>query len=437
MTHRKRLPLRLGAAAAALTAVLAGYAPQAGATRPHASPVQITVWHEYTKKNLDAFNDLIGQFEAAHPTIKVTQVASTNYDALFQKLQSAVFAGNPPTLAQSYESWVQQFSTKNNAIEDLGPYVSGSHGLSSADIKDFYSSLWADGQLNGKRLMMPFSKSDIVLYYNPAILSKYGVTTAPKTWDEFAVDCAKVTQISNGRATQWGTTYQVDESTWYAWEHEWGNTVLDARNKAAFGTSKGAEPVSFFANLAKKKQIVVSGTQNYQDQADFDAGKTAFDIGTSAGLSYELAGAKAGVQVKEAPLPAGPVGRATELFGAPLTMFSKATSEQKQAAWLFLTFITQPAQTAYWSMHTGYMPVRRSALDRPALKAYYRQYPDRLAAVSQLDNAVLEPTLNGWPKAINDIDTQLTSALSGTREPVSAMRQAATQVDADLASAQQ
>ena len=45
--------------------------------------------------NLQAFNHLISQFEAANPTIKVDQVASVNYTALFQKLQSAVFAGQP------------------------------------------------------------------------------------------------------------------------------------------------------------------------------------------------------------------------------------------------------------------------------------------------------------------------------------------------------
>jgi multiple sugar transport system substrate-binding protein len=403
---------------------------------PAKDQVTISVWHEYSGGNLKAFNYLIKEFETANPTITVQQVASTNYDALFQKLQSAIFAGNPPTIAQSYEDWVQQFATKNNAVADLTPFVNGKTGLSAADIKDFYSSMWADGVLNGKRLMMPFSKSDIVLYYNPALLAKYGIMSPPKTWDEFAADSAKVTVISNGRASQWGSTYQIDESTWYTWEHEWGTQVLNAKNQAAFGNAQGGAPLAFFANLAKKKEMVVSPTANYQDQADFDSGKTAFDISSSAGLSYEVSGAKPGVQVKVAPFPAGPKGQATELYGAPFTMFSKATPAQQQAAWLFLKFITEPAQTAYWSQNTGYMPVRRSALKTPALAAYYKQYPDRLAAVQQLGNAVLEPSLTGWPKASSDIASQMTAALNGTKDPTAAMEQAATQVNSDLANAQ-
>lgn len=409
-------------------------APAHGA--PARAQVTITVWHEYTKLNLDAFNHLISEFEAANPTIKVEQVASVNYTALFQKLQSAVFAGNPPTIAQAYENWVQQFTTKNNAIQDLTPYINGKNGLSQADIKDFYKGMWADGMLDGKRLMMPFSKSDIVLYYNPVLLNKVGIKAPPKTWDEFAADCAKLTVINNGHASQWCTTYQVDESTWYTWEHEWGNAVLNAKNQAAFGNAKGAAPLVFFANLVKKKEMAVSTTTNYQDQADFDSGKTAFDISTSAGLSYEISGASPGVQVKVAAFPAGPVTQATEMFGAPFALFSKASDAQKQAAWLFLKFITEPAQTAYWSMHTGYMPVRRSALNIPALKAYYKQYPDRLSSVDQLDNAILEPALSGWEKATTDIATQMGAALNGTKDPTSAMQQAASQVNADLANAQ-
>jgi multiple sugar transport system substrate-binding protein len=428
------LAVRLLAAAMLTASVGAAHVPAQAATAK--APVTITVWHVYTHNNLAAFNHLIGEFEAANPSIKVVEVGSTGYGPLFQKLQSAVFAGNPPTISQAYEDWVQQFVTKNNAIEDLTPYISGPNGLSAAEIKDFYTSDWADGLLDGKRYMMPFSKSDTVLYYNPTLLAKYGVMAPPRTWNDLATDCAKVTQINNGHPTQWCLTYQIDESNWTAWEAEWGNTILNSKNQATFGNAAGAAPLAFFANLVKKQEMVVSATQNYQDQADFDAGKTAFDISSSAGLSYEVSGASPGVTVKEAAFPAGPAKQATELYGAPLVIFSKATMAQKQAAWQFLKFLTEPAQTAYWSMKTGYMPVRRSALATPALKAYYAQYPDRLAPINQLDNAVLEPSLLGWAKAINDIGTQMDAALTGTKTPLAAMQQAASQANADLANAQ-
>lgn len=431
MKHRRHTPLQLASLAVALLVVFAGVAPGANAAQRHASPVQITIWTAYTKALLPPFTHLITEFERQHPSIAVTEVSSENYNALLQKEQSAVFAGNPPTVAQAYESWVQQF-TQNHAVQSLNPYINGTAGLSAAEIKDYFAADWKDSLLNGSHYMMPFSKSDIVLYYNPAILKKYGITSPPKTWYEFATDCAKVTKITNGRPSQWGSTVQVSEAEWYAWEYEWGGTVLNANGKAAFATAKGIAPVSFFANLAKKKVIVVSTNQNYQDEADFDAGKAAFDFNTSAELPFILAGAQPGVQVAVAPFPAGPVQQTTELYGAPLVMFAKASSAQKQAAWTLLKWLTAPQQTAYWSMNTGYMPVRRSALDLPVMRAYYQKNPTRKAAVEQLDHAVIEPALNGWPKAQNDIQTNLLAALTGSREPAAAMRQAAQQVDGDL-----
>lgn len=423
--------LRLVCAAVLLTAVLAGFTPPAQAARPHASPVAITIWTAYTKGLSATLAQLIHNFEQKYPGITVTHVSAVDYNTLLQKEESAIFAGNPPTLGQAYEAWVEQF-TRSHAVQDLSPYIDGKNGLSREQIGDYFTSEWNDGVLHGTRYMMPFSKSDIVLYYNPALLKRSGITAPPATWDQFAADCARLTKIENGRASQWGATLQVDEADWYAWEYEWGNQVLDAHNKAAFATSKGAAPVAFFANLAKHKYIVVSTTQNYQDQADFDAGKTAFDISTSAGLSYVLAAAEPGVQVSVAPFPAGPVRQATEMYGAPLVIFSKAPEAQKQAAWTFLKWLTEPAQTAYWSIQTGYMPVRRSALDLPEMRAYYKKYPTRKASVEELNNAIIEPSLNGWPKAQNDLQTVLLAALTGSKSPLEAMRQAAQQVDADL-----
>jgi len=122
-----------------------------------------------------------------------------NYTALQQKLQSAIFAGNPPTLAQAYESWTNQW-LQNHAVQDLDPYINGKNGLSKADVKDFFGKDWSDRLLGRRAYMMPFSKSDIVMYFNRALLRRYGINAPPKTWTQFAADCKKVTIIPRGQA---------------------------------------------------------------------------------------------------------------------------------------------------------------------------------------------------------------------------------------------
>ena len=98
-----------------------------------------------------------------------------------------------------------------------------------------------------------------------------------------------------------------------------GQQVLNAKNQAAFGNATGRRAAGLLRRpgeeAADRGHLT---TANYQDQTDFDSGKTAFDLSSSAGLSYEISGASPGVQVKVATLPAGPAVQATELYGARL-----------------------------------------------------------------------------------------------------------------------
>ncbi|MGH2448233.1 MAG: extracellular solute-binding protein [Chloroflexota bacterium] len=429
MTHRR---LFRGAVltAVALSLALASYVPSARAASSASPKVTITVWNAYTHGLGDAFNHLVTKFQTLYPNITVQSIVSPNYTALFQKEESAVLAGNPPTVGQAYESYVRQFNGQH-AIQNLAPYINGKSGLSKKQINDFFAKDWKDGLLGKQRLMMPFSKSDIVLYFNRALLKKNGISSPPKTWYQFSKDCKKLTKRSGGRVTQWCTTIQMDESNWFTWEREWGGQVL-SHGKAAFDNRKGMAPVEFFRNLVKKGEVVVSNNFNYQDQADFDAGKTGFDISTSAGRTYEVSGAKPGVEVAETTFPAGPAHRATEIYGAPMTMFKKASAAEKSAGWLFLKWLTEPRQTAYWAENTGYMPVRKSALKLSSMKKYYKQFPQDRASVQQLKYAISEPTYSGWSKAQTDLETDLIAALSGTKSVPDAMKSAAAQVNSDL-----
>lgn len=417
---------------AVLSLLVAYVTPAARAAKPHAGDVTVSIWTAFNGAQLAAFNYLAGNFMRLYPYIKIQEVSAPNYTALFQKEQSAVFAGNTPTIAQAYEQYTAAFN-KSHAVQNLEPYIKGKHGLSAKDIKDFFPGMWADGLLGKQRLMMPFSKSDEVMYYDGPKLRRFGIKSPPKTWAQFAADCKKVTVLDKGRPVQWCSTVGNDASIWFTLEHDWGNQVINKKGKAAFATRQGAAPVQFIANMIKHKELVLFTSANYQDQADYDAGKTMFDFSSSAGITYVVGGAKPGVGVAEAPLPGGPMHTYTEMYGAPLIMFKKASTAEKNAGWLFLKYITEPRQTAYWSIHTGYMPVRKSALRLPEMKAFYKQHPQDHAAVEQLNHVIFEPTNPGWAKARDDIATELTAAYSGNKSAMAAMQKAAKEVDADMA----
>ncbi|HVH32209.1 MAG TPA: extracellular solute-binding protein, partial [bacterium] len=76
-----------------------------------------------------------------------------------------------------------------------------------------------------------------------------------------------------------------------------------------------------------------------------------------------------------APIPAGPAGPVHNAGGGNFVLFAKTTPERQRAAWEFLKWMTSPANTAFYSMRSGYLPVRVSAVGNPQLKEYYRTYP--------------------------------------------------------------
>jgi ABC-type glycerol-3-phosphate transport system substrate-binding protein len=69
-----------------------------------------------------------------------------------------------------------------------------------------------------------------------------------------------------------------------------------------------------------------------------------------------------------APLPAGPVKRATYIAGEHLVIF-KQSSHPRQA-WQFLRWVIRPDVQATFSMNSGYLPVRRSVLEMKEYQSF-------------------------------------------------------------------
>jgi len=76
---------------------------------------------------------------------------------------------------------------------------------------------------DGKMWMMPFNKSNLVMYYNIDMLKEAGFNAPPKTWNEFAT---MVKALTKEDGSQWGCSVGADVDLWYAMIYEWGGQVL-------------------------------------------------------------------------------------------------------------------------------------------------------------------------------------------------------------------
>lgn len=388
-------------------------------------PVQISFWNAMSAAGqLKAMNALIGEFNRTHPGVHVTNVTIPDYPTLLQKTIAAIAAGDPPTVAQAYEQWAAQY-VQDHAITPLDSFIRGRHGLSASSIRDFFPALWKDGQLpDHKQWMMPFNKADIVLYYNKALFKAAHIARPPATWTQFAADARKLTHGQQWAATIVpSSTNSGGEAAWEAMLHEWGGRLTNAaRTRVAFDSTAGTAPLALLRSLVKDKLIHLS--TGYGDQSDFESGHAAMDVSTIAGYSYIAQGIGHKFPWGVAFLPAGPKGRATTVVGTNLVIFKlHHSTAQRNAAWTFIKWLTSTHSTEYWSVHTGYVPVRISSAHR--LAGYYHTHPNHEVAVLQLHYAHFDPPLPSWTHVQTIIARAIDAALLGQTSPAAALKQAA------------
>ncbi|HWQ21820.1 MAG TPA: extracellular solute-binding protein, partial [Clostridia bacterium] len=343
----------------------------------------VPFWEAMAAKLGESLTALTKEFNATHPSMEVQLVQMANYNTLQTKTIGAVAAKDPPLIAQAYENWAAQFAT-GFYLSTFDSYINGSNGLSKAEIADFFPKMWDSSKLaDGKRYMMPFNKSSVVMYYNKDMFKAAGITRAPTTWQEFADDCVKLTKTDDkGEQTQWGASHTPSVDLWYGLVYAYGGRVLnDTYDKVLFANNNGVKAgTQLFADLYAKKYMHY--TTAYGDQTDLGVGKAAMTFGSVAGRTYYEQAVGGKFELGEAPLPAGPAGEAAALYGTNIVMFGNApkyTQRQKDAAWAYIKWFTSPHTQAVWAAQTGYMPARQSSLKDPVLVAAYAAKPETRA----------------------------------------------------------
>lgn len=88
--------------------------------------------------------------------------------------------------------------------------------------------------------------------------------------------------------------------------------------------------------------------------------------------------------------PAKPIAQA-QVGAIP----SEAPKEQQEAAFKWLEFFMNAKNTAWWSMQSGYIPVRSSAKEDPTYQTYLQSHPQAAVPLAQAlhaSSAFIDPT---------------------------------------------
>jgi ABC-type glycerol-3-phosphate transport system substrate-binding protein len=405
-----------------------------------AGAVEITLWHTQSAPNSDVLNSLVSQFNASHPGITVRTEFAGSYNDEYAKLLAAAKGGGLPDLAVAYENVVAELM-KGGVIVPLDSYISGTEGLGKDSLDDIFPGYLETNrfkQFGNQTLSFPFTKSQVMAYYNSDLLRAAGVTTPPQTWQEYGAALKKVADQAkaSGQPFNGAEAHNTDASNVdFEIMSRGGALVSDDQQKTLFDNPQGAAALSFDAGLVRSGEAYLYRSFDWQN--DFAAGKTAAILESSTSYAFLeplVKKAPAPVHYQVAAPPSDPDHKLTVMYGANVAIF-KSTPAKQAAAWQFVKWFTDTQQTAAWSIKTHYLPVRKSAAETPEFKRELASNQALKAAFDELPHARPEPNVAGWQAVRDDLQNAETEVVTGKANAQQALAEAAAKADKALADA--
>ncbi len=403
--------------------------PSATPAGPSA-PTKLTLWHAYGGSFGEQFEALVQDFNSTHPDIGVEPSYGGNLFTMRDKLLTAIAGNAAPDVAQIDQFWSSELA-ETGAIVRMQDFIDADPDIQKDDILE---KAWETATYNGEIWSMPFSLSNIALYYNKALFEQAGLDPEkpPATWEELVEAGKALTQDTDGDGTvdQWGLWFPLKINRgnvyyWFAFLWQAGGQIFDADfTRAEFNGPAGVEALRLWDDLVHKHGIVPLAPP----EQGFEAGKIAMIFASTARLNRYLA-ALGSDKLGMAPMP-GHRRRATGIGGANLAILS--TAEDKQAAWEFVKWMTSPETNLRWSMETGYLPLRRSVIQSDTYQAYLEKEPRARTILQQMPDAVVRPNIPAYAPASREVGLAIEDVLFNNADPQTALDAAAAKANALL-----
>lgn len=403
--------------------------------------ITITFWHSLVAASLPALNELITKYETEHPNVKIKAQYIPTGDALIQKLVTAVQSQTAPDISWIHSNFLEDL-VKSQAIYRMDHFIKGENGLDSDVLNDIYPALLTYASWRDTLYSMPMEATNLGMIYNQGLFRENGLDPEhpPATWDELQDYARRLTQDrdGDGKFERVGFFVPVFPSSgplggWTTWQFMpflWqagGYLVTEDQSRVLYDSEAGVAALTLWRDMYNENHIKTFGT---------DA-----DVALSAGhLAMALDGPWALPRYKTllknldwavAPLPAGPMKRATVVGGEYLAIFKQ--SKHPDEAWKFVKWILEPEVQAFWSIRSGYLPIRHQASEVPEFQAYLRDHPDYRVFVEQMDVAQTQRSIDFHSLRITaHLSRALEEATLGGIDPAEALSKAAAESNALL-----
>jgi multiple sugar transport system substrate-binding protein len=334
----------------------------------------IEFWHFFTDREADQIQQVVNDFEAKFPQVKVIVKSGQDDD----KTTQAIGAGQGPDVALSGTTDnVGQFCS-TGAWQDLTPYIA----RDNVDLSDIPQAVQDYTAFGGKRCTMPLLADAYGLYYNKRLFAAAGITSPPKTFSELSDDARKLTQRnSDGSFKTVGfdplSGFYENSIAHFAamagakWFDSDGRSVLgsDASWRTMLRWQK--DLIDYYGYDQLQKFQSAFGDEFSADNA-FEKGQVAMNVDGEWRIASIADDQPANLDWGVAPLPVA--DNRPELYGAGFVIGNvigiSRNSKNPEAAWQFIKYLTTSTDSVV-KLANGIknVPTLNSALKSPDLSA--------------------------------------------------------------------
>ncbi|MBT2398877.1 ABC transporter substrate-binding protein [Streptomyces sp. ISL-100] len=350
----------------------------------------------WQKESVDANKELVDEWNAEHPDVRVEYVQGS-WDSVHDQLLTSFEGGEAPDIIHDASDDLADFA--------YGGYLTDLRELLPARLRsDIPQRSWDTTTFGDGVYGVPFLQEPRVLIANEKILKESGVriptAEKPWSWPEFRRITKK---LSSGDGKRFGVAWPLKDPVSATL-----NLGLSAGGQLFHRDADGKAEVRFTEGDA-----VVPGTVHDQVNTDKSASAATLGMGGSdtlpgffggkyamvpLGFSYRqqiAQQAPEGFEWKVLPAPAGAEGPAQGV--SPQTLSIAEESPYKKEAMEFIDFFLQPANMARLAKGDWMLPTGNGALKDPALRAEKDGWATGAALAEHLVSAPAQ-SVRGYPE---------------------------------------
>jgi multiple sugar transport system substrate-binding protein len=402
------LALTAGACSGGGAAPAAGSASSAtqGTTSCKAGATQITFWAWVPGmvRAVDAFN-------ASHPTICVGLQDIGAGDPEYVKITDALKAGSGgPDVAEVEFDELPSFEITHSLV-DLTKFGAN-------DVRDkFVPWVWQEVSQGNAVYAIPGDAGPMGFYYNASLLARYGITP-PATWQEFAIDAARLHQanpkayLTNFAAAdlQWLLSLMAQDHA-YPFGYDGGSTVtIDFTGPAQ------TEFANYWQALLSAHEVNATTDVDATSFADMDKGIDAGWLSSAWGPSYFAPDAKASVgQWRAADLPQWTPGAtvAANWGGSAYPVFTQSQHPAEAATFAEWLNSTDASWAILKTQPSSLFPAYQPLLADPTFNDITVPLSGTATPNSTFTKAAGNVTAVQWPPFMTEALTQSATAFAG------------------------